>query len=540
MNEIIYKFESGSLELTTEQNVAKFTGYMTTTERDRDGHKIMRKALEDWSKKHSDLPLLWAHDKGAPIGKFSNIKLDSKGLYGEGTIHLTLQKGAEAKKLYDLDLVKGLSIGFRPNFERITFSDNTIEFHEVDIREVSMVMDPSNQSAQIEMLKSKLNGENRMSGDGKTNQNKNGESGTYTKAEVDRLIDEAKEEAEIKATKQIEMIRKHQPREVDVLRNPVFEKSDWQVDGAGEKRKSYDVFGLRGTDRRAFRKDVREVQKSIDPNEGIPGSEVSSLGVWRKPNHMPIFRELAMISNTVDGDSFKTTQLSGVEITGRASEANPRANYGGSASSSSHQVEMREGTCRYSDASGDDLANLEAEAVMELIEKHDSDINQRFLDLLVASVNSAEAGSATAIKTGASGKLSTAVQIVGHLKSLLDSVPARYRDENCRFLLSTDTYGLLLESVSPSGEWAKRPVEDMKLYGFEIIPSDQLSSDKTDGTVKAIFASIQKCCLIGVRQGIEVTRYAQTMPGSVILIGRERRKEVLLDPTGIAGLVVGA
>lgn len=92
--------------------------------------------------------LLWQHDTWKPIGKYTEIKEDSKGLYVKGKLSLGVQQGREAYELLKDDAISGLSIGFWTKAEEIT-PQGTRLLKEVELMEVSIVTFPANAAAQV-------------------------------------------------------------------------------------------------------------------------------------------------------------------------------------------------------------------------------------------------------------------------------------------------------------------------------------------------------------------------------------------------------
>jgi Escherichia/Staphylococcus phage prohead protease len=97
-----------------------------------------------------------------PIGVFTGMSQDSKGLYVQGKLALKTQRGAEAYELMKMEprpAISGLSIGYRatkfvkhpagqmPDGRRRTLIS-------VHLGEVSLVTDPANSLARVSSVKS--------------------------------------------------------------------------------------------------------------------------------------------------------------------------------------------------------------------------------------------------------------------------------------------------------------------------------------------------------------------------------------------------
>lgn len=106
-------------------------------------------------KKPQDVKLLYQHKSDMPIGVFDSIKEDEHGLKVKGRLALKTQAGAEAYELMKMGALKGLSIGFRVNPEKVSYDRRTNKriIKEVDLMEVSLVTFPMNPKALIRSVK---------------------------------------------------------------------------------------------------------------------------------------------------------------------------------------------------------------------------------------------------------------------------------------------------------------------------------------------------------------------------------------------------
>ena len=102
-----------------------------------------------------DVKLLYQHKSDMPIGVFDEIKEDEHGLMVKGRLALKTQAGAEAYELMKMGALKGLSIGFKVNPEKVSYDRRTNKriIKEVDLMEVSLVTFPMNPKAMIRSVK---------------------------------------------------------------------------------------------------------------------------------------------------------------------------------------------------------------------------------------------------------------------------------------------------------------------------------------------------------------------------------------------------
>ena len=94
----------------------------------------------------------FAHDD-LPVGKWLVMREDAKGLWVEGQLlALNTDLGRRLHALMEANVLDGLSIGFRP--VRIKSGTGRIKRYlvEIDLRELSIVDEPSNDLARIAQL----------------------------------------------------------------------------------------------------------------------------------------------------------------------------------------------------------------------------------------------------------------------------------------------------------------------------------------------------------------------------------------------------
>ncbi len=103
------------------------------------------------------LPALWQHHSSEPIGGYSALAEDSRGLKIEGfLLKDEVQKAAEAYALMKRRVVRGLSIGYYVLADSWNEKDRIRTLEELELVEISIVTFPANDEALIEDVKSKL------------------------------------------------------------------------------------------------------------------------------------------------------------------------------------------------------------------------------------------------------------------------------------------------------------------------------------------------------------------------------------------------
>lgn len=94
--------------------------------------------------------MLWQHDARQPVGVWTSMREDERGLFVEGTIAETAL-GRDVYALLKMGAVSGLSIGYSVVTEQRV--DGVNELKAVDLWEVSPVTFPANDAARIEAVK---------------------------------------------------------------------------------------------------------------------------------------------------------------------------------------------------------------------------------------------------------------------------------------------------------------------------------------------------------------------------------------------------
>ncbi|TPU67539.1 HK97 family phage prohead protease [Acinetobacter baumannii] len=157
MNKVYFKMQE-----QTVQEDGFFSGYLAVFNNiDSHGDVIRKgaflKTIEEWNSKGKYPAIFWNHDPDEPIGVFTIMREDEKGLYVEG--RLLISDIVRAKSTYALMKVKaidGMSIGYITI--QATHDPQTMirELLELELVEGSIVAFPSNPNSLISSVKSKL------------------------------------------------------------------------------------------------------------------------------------------------------------------------------------------------------------------------------------------------------------------------------------------------------------------------------------------------------------------------------------------------
>ena len=144
-------------ELESARLDGRFSGYasvfgMVDQSKDSVERGAFLKSLR--RKKPSDIRMLFQHDPDQPVGVWNRIEEDETGLYVEGKISTTTEKGREVISLMRDGALDGLSIGFKTVRAKISPSDGVRKIFEVDLWEISIVTFPLLEQARVVDVKS--------------------------------------------------------------------------------------------------------------------------------------------------------------------------------------------------------------------------------------------------------------------------------------------------------------------------------------------------------------------------------------------------
>ncbi|MDQ1081437.1 HK97 family phage prohead protease [Pseudoroseomonas cervicalis] len=97
--------------------------------------------------------LLWQHDQRQPIGVYTDMREDERGLWVEGRLALKTRQGAEAHELLQMKALSGLSIGFVTVRSERDEKSGIRTVKQADLWEVSLVTFPANGAARVAQVR---------------------------------------------------------------------------------------------------------------------------------------------------------------------------------------------------------------------------------------------------------------------------------------------------------------------------------------------------------------------------------------------------
>lgn len=136
-----------------------FTGYASTFGTlDLGGDIVVKGAYADTLQRRGarGIKMLFDHNPSDPIGAWEEMAEDEIGLRVKGRLLLDLQKGREVHAMMKAGIIDGLSIGYRVEHASRDAGNGARLLEKVDLREVSVVTFPMNESSLISSVKGEL------------------------------------------------------------------------------------------------------------------------------------------------------------------------------------------------------------------------------------------------------------------------------------------------------------------------------------------------------------------------------------------------
>ncbi|WP_425404615.1 HK97 family phage prohead protease [Hwanghaeella sp.] len=156
-----YSFETKALD----DKSGEFEGYASTFGNVDQGGDVVEagafiEGIVQAKKDGRNIPMLWQHDRHEPIGVWSEIVEDSKGLKVKG--RLLIDDDPLARRAYGhlkAKSIGGMSIGYRipaGGMEEDKNRRGVFRLKKIDLREISLVTMPMNTAAKVTSVKSIL------------------------------------------------------------------------------------------------------------------------------------------------------------------------------------------------------------------------------------------------------------------------------------------------------------------------------------------------------------------------------------------------
>ena len=97
--------------------------------------------------------MLWNHSPDEVIGKFTEMREDTKGLWCKGALNLETQRGKEVHSNLKFGAVEGLSIGYRTIRRELDSDEGVRKLIELSLWEISVVTFPMHGGAGVTAVK---------------------------------------------------------------------------------------------------------------------------------------------------------------------------------------------------------------------------------------------------------------------------------------------------------------------------------------------------------------------------------------------------
>lgn len=153
------KFSAPLFEIKSISDEGVFSGYGSIFGNKDNGGDIVvagayAKSLADHRQRGTRPKMFWQHDTREPIGKWTDLAEDGKGLFVEGKLNMGVQRGREAHALLKEGDIDGLSIGYGVVESEPDEKRSAILLKQVKLYEVSVVSMAMNERARVDTVKS--------------------------------------------------------------------------------------------------------------------------------------------------------------------------------------------------------------------------------------------------------------------------------------------------------------------------------------------------------------------------------------------------
>jgi len=147
-----------SLDFKQADSDGTFEGYASLFNREDLGRDVVLPgAFRDSLAKRGarGIKLLFQHDANQPIGIWTTLEEDSRGLYAHGRLMREVGKAREVMALMRAGALDGLSIGFKTVKARRDRASGVRQLEKIDLWEISIVTFPLLPEARITSTKTK-------------------------------------------------------------------------------------------------------------------------------------------------------------------------------------------------------------------------------------------------------------------------------------------------------------------------------------------------------------------------------------------------
>ena len=147
-----------SLDLKRVESDGSFSGYASVFNREDLGGDVVAPGAfaESLARRGtSGIKMLFQHDANQPLGVWTTLEEDQRGLYAEGRLMRSVSKAREVHALMQAGALDGLSIGFRTVKSRRDRATGVRRIQQVDLWEISIMTFPLLPEARIASVKAR-------------------------------------------------------------------------------------------------------------------------------------------------------------------------------------------------------------------------------------------------------------------------------------------------------------------------------------------------------------------------------------------------
>ena len=147
-----------SLDLKRVESDGSFSGYASVFNREDLGGDVVAPGAfaESLARRGtSGIKMLFQHDANQPLGVWTALEEDSRGLHAEGRLMRSVSKAREVHALMQAGALDGLSIGFRTVKSQRNRATGVRRIQQVDLWEISIVTFPLLPEARIASVKAR-------------------------------------------------------------------------------------------------------------------------------------------------------------------------------------------------------------------------------------------------------------------------------------------------------------------------------------------------------------------------------------------------
>ena len=523
---LIQRYVDGNFDIEATENEIQIHACLSSVGTDLYGDRIKEGAFDAFlDDPPASLPMMYQHDSADTIGVWRSFELDGKRLMADGVIYRDIGRANDAVKLLDRGAIKGVSIGFRidPDKVEFDFEKGGFVFDEVTPIEASIVSIPANPDGQVLALKKQLNAHNKEPDMTK----KHGDA-----LNLEQELEDTKLElSRLRSTVEKMSADRTDPKRQDKLPNPETLKQFKElIDKGGGNIGTLAMFEY--------------AKRDYTGNVAVPGSQTLGMEpIYQLPSNQ-IVNDVTTVLTSVDSQSgtrYATQKdvptLATVTPAVEATVNESRTIQGG-ISDESISLARYFAEVGYSDVSFDTVPYLSNVAISQLVDSFKTAFEGLITTTLIAKVKAIDA--AKKVKTGVGTGLPTAANVMGVMGDLMGVLDTPYEEAGV-FYVSTALWLLLHKATAGNAEFAYDPTRRINLlYGHPLKRLSGLDDGKTANDVSAVFMAPMRAVILALSDNVNTRTYIKTAGMTNIFSGVSAGCLAGWDSHAITGLYSAA